>query len=146
MSTLFECARCDATDYADTSLPKDWETRESVSIGTYCVCPSCASKDAPERENRALMEQMRTGQAPADNDVITGAAQSRLRTIIERIERLEEDRAVIVNDIKEVYAEAKGEGFDTKILKRLVALRKKDKHVRDEEDALLDLYMSAIGM
>ena len=80
------------------------------------------------------------------NDVITGAAQTRLRTIIERIERLEEDKAVIANDIKEVYAEAKGEGFDVKILRKVVSIRKKDKVKRDEEDALLDLYMSAIGM
>lgn len=80
------------------------------------------------------------------NDVITGAAQTRLRTIIERIERLEEDKAVIANDIKEVYAEAKGEGFDTKILSKVVAIRKKDKVKREEEEAILDLYMSAIGM
>lgn len=80
------------------------------------------------------------------DDVITGAAQTRLRTIIERIERLEEDKAVIANDIKEVYAEAKGEGFDVKILRKVVSIRKKDKVKRDEEEALLDLYMSAIGM
>ena len=82
----------------------------------------------------------------SSTDVITGAAQTRLRTIIERIERLEEDKAVIANDIKEVYAEAKGEGFDVKILRKVVSIRKKDKVKRDEEDALLDLYMSAIGM
>ncbi|EGF90261.1 hypothetical protein ABI_32770 [Asticcacaulis biprosthecium C19] len=80
------------------------------------------------------------------NDVISGAAQTRLRTIIERIERLEEDKAVIANDIKEVYAEAKGEGFDVKILRKVVSIRKKDKAKRDEEEAILDLYMSAIGM
>jgi uncharacterized protein (UPF0335 family) len=80
------------------------------------------------------------------NDVITGAAQTRLRTIIERIERLEEDKAVIANDIKEVYAEAKGEGFDVKILRKVVSIRKKDKVKREEEEAILDLYMSAIGM
>ncbi len=80
------------------------------------------------------------------DDVITGAAQTRLRTIIERIERLEEDKAVIANDIKEVYAEAKGEGFDVKILRKVVSIRKKDKVKRDEEEALLDLYLSAIEM
>ena len=81
----------------------------------------------------------------SSNDVITGAAQGRLRTIIERIERLEEDKAVIANDLKEVYAEAKGEGFDVKILRKVVRLRKQDKVKRDEEEALLDLYLSAIG-
>lgn len=79
------------------------------------------------------------------NDVITGAAQTRLRTIIERIERLEEDKAAIAEDIKEVYAEAKGEGFDVKILRKVVSLRKKDKVKRQEEEAILELYLSAIG-
>ena len=79
------------------------------------------------------------------DDVIAGAAQGRLRTIIERIERLEEDKAVIANDLKEVYAEAKGEGFDTKILRKVVRLRKQDKVKRQEEEALIDLYLSALG-
>ncbi|WP_040309024.1 DUF2312 domain-containing protein [Asticcacaulis biprosthecium] len=89
---------------------------------------------------------MAAGETPPADDGITGAAQSRLRTIIERVERLEEDRAVISNDIKEVYSEAKGEGFDTKILKRVVTFRKMDKVKREEEDAVFDLYISAIGM
>ena len=80
----------------------------------------------------------------SSDDVITGAAQGRLRTIIERIERLEEDKAVVSNDLKEVYAEAKGEGFDVKILRKIVALRRIDKVKRQEIDALIDLYMSAV--
>jgi uncharacterized protein (UPF0335 family) len=79
------------------------------------------------------------------NDVITGAAQGRLRTIIERIERLEQDKAAIAEDLKEVYAEAKGEGFDVKILRKVVTLRKKDKVKLDEETALIELYLEAIG-
>ena len=78
-------------------------------------------------------------------DVITSAAQGRLRTIIERIERLEEDKAAISTDIKEVFAEAKGEGFDVKILRKVVRFRKQDKSKRMEEEAVLDLYLSAIG-
>lgn len=78
-------------------------------------------------------------------DVMTAAAQGRLRSIIERIERLEEDRAAILNDIKEVYAEAKGDGYDTKALRQVVRLRKKDRAKRQEEQAVLDLYLSAIG-
>ncbi|MFN3229227.1 MAG: DUF2312 domain-containing protein [Asticcacaulis sp.] len=80
-----------------------------------------------------------------DPDVLTSAAQGRLKTIIERIERLEEDKKAVSEDLKEVYAEAKGEGFDTKILRKVVALRKKDKVKRQEEEALIDLYLSAIG-
>jgi uncharacterized protein (UPF0335 family) len=78
-------------------------------------------------------------------DVMTAAAQGRLKTIIERIERLEEDKAAIATDIKEVFAEAKGEGFDVKILRKVIRLRKQDKAKRQEEEAILDLYLSAIG-
>ena len=81
----------------------------------------------------------------SSDDIISGAAQTRLRTIIERIERLEEDKAGISGDIKEVYDEAKGEGFEVKILRKVVSLRKKDKVKRDEEEAILDLYLTAIG-
>jgi uncharacterized protein (UPF0335 family) len=79
------------------------------------------------------------------DDVLNQAAQTRLRTIIERIERLEVDKATVMNDIKEVFAEAKGEGFDVKILRKVIRMRKMDKAKRDEEEALVDLYLSAIG-
>jgi uncharacterized protein (UPF0335 family) len=75
---------------------------------------------------------------------ITPQGQGRLRTMIERIERLESDKEIISNDLKEVYAEAKGEGFDVKILRKVVRLRKQDKVKRSEEEALVDMYMSAI--
>jgi uncharacterized protein (UPF0335 family) len=78
-------------------------------------------------------------------DVLNSAAQGRLKTLVERIERLEEDRAAVQGDLKEVYLEAKGEGFDAKILRKVVRLRKQDKAKRQEEEALVDLYMSAIG-
>lgn len=78
-------------------------------------------------------------------EILNSNAQTRLRSIIERIERLEEDKASIAGDIKEVMSEAKGEGFDTKILRKVVRLRKQDKAKRQEEEATLDLYLSAIG-
>jgi len=78
-------------------------------------------------------------------DVLNSAAQGRLKTLVERIERLEEDRAAVSGDLKEVYLEAKGDGFDAKILRKVVRLRKQDKAKRQEEEALVDLYMSAIG-
>lgn len=81
----------------------------------------------------------------ASIDVLNSTAQTQLKSIIERIERLEEDKAAVQNDLKEVYAEAKGNGFDTKVLRKVVRLRKQDKAKRQEEDALLDLYLSAIG-
>ncbi|WP_438852467.1 DUF2312 domain-containing protein [Brevundimonas nasdae] len=78
-------------------------------------------------------------------DVLNATAQGRLRTIIERLERLEEDKQVVLTDMKEVFAEAKGEGYDVKILRKVIRLRKQDKAKRQEEDAILDLYMSALG-
>jgi uncharacterized protein (UPF0335 family) len=78
-------------------------------------------------------------------DVLTATAQGRLKSFIERIERLEEDKAAISADMKEVYAEAKGEGFDVKIIRKVIRLRKQDKVKREEEEALIDLYLSAIG-
>jgi uncharacterized protein (UPF0335 family) len=83
--------------------------------------------------------------AAVTDDVLSGQAQSQLRSIIERIERLEEDKAAVQNDLKEVYAEAKGNGFDTKTLRKVVRLRKQDKAKRQEEEAILDLYLTALG-
>ena len=83
--------------------------------------------------------------ADANPDILTSTSAGRLRTIIERIERLEEDKAAIVADAKEVFAEAKGEGYDVKILRKVIRLRKLDKAKRQEEDSILDLYLSALG-
>lgn len=81
----------------------------------------------------------------ASMDVLNSTAQAQLRSTIERIERLEEDKAAVGQDLKEVYAEAKGSGFDTKILRKVIRLRKMDKAKLAEEEALVDLYVSAIG-
>jgi len=73
-------------------------------------------------------------------------AAGQLRAFIERIERLEEEKKTIADDIKEVYAEMKGNGFDTKAVRTIVRLRKKDQAERQEEEAILDLYKAALGM
>jgi uncharacterized protein (UPF0335 family) len=73
-------------------------------------------------------------------------AAGQLRAIIERIERLEEEKRTIAEDIKEIYAEAKGTGFDTKAVRTIIRLRKKDQAERQEEEAILDLYKAALGM
>ena len=79
-------------------------------------------------------------------DTKTTFAQGQLKTIVDRIERLEEEKKTIAADIKEVYAEAKGNGFDTKILRKVISLRKKEATEREEEQSMLDLYMAALGM
>lgn len=75
-----------------------------------------------------------------------GIARDQLRAFIERIERLEEEKKAIADDIKEVYAEAKGSGFDTKVMRQIVRIRKQDHNERAEQEAILDLYMHALGM
>ncbi|MFN3250094.1 DUF2312 domain-containing protein [Roseibium album] len=75
-----------------------------------------------------------------------GVAADQLRAFIERIERFEEEKKVIADDIKDVYSEAKGNGYDVKILRKVVSLRKKQPHEREEEETVLDLYLHALGM
>ena len=81
-------------------------------------------------------------QIVAKNEVNAG----HLKSFIERIERLEEEKAALTTDIKDVYGEAKANGFDTKIIKKVVALRKLDRDERNEIETILDLYLSALGM
>lgn len=82
----------------------------------------------------------------ADDFSTAQIAADKLRTIIERIERLEEEKKDIAEQIKEVFSEAKGNGFDTMTLRKVIALRKKDPSERSEEEAILDLYLDALGM
>lgn len=81
----------------------------------------------------------------ASPDVLNQAAQGRLRTIVERIGRLEDDKQAVQSDIKEVYLEAKGDGYDVKMLRKVVRLIQQDKAKRQEEQAIIDLYLSALG-
>jgi uncharacterized protein (UPF0335 family) len=76
----------------------------------------------------------------------TRFAKDQLKAIIERIERLEEEKKAIADDVRDVYAEAKGNGFDTKALRAVVRLRKQDKQEREEQEAILDTYLQALGM
>ena len=75
-----------------------------------------------------------------------GVAAGQLRALIERIERLEEEKQTIAADIREVYGESKASGFDTKVMRQVVRLRKQDTAERQEHEAILDLYMHALGM
>ena len=78
-------------------------------------------------------------------DILNQAAQGQLKSIIERIERLEQEKSEIAEQIKEVFAEAKGNGFDVKVLRKVVRIRKQDRAKRLEEEAITDLYLSALG-
>ena len=89
-----------------------------------------------------------TAAAAANDEAgdVGGVSGKRLQAFFDRIERLEEEKAALAEDIKDVYAEAKAVGFDVKIMRRIMKLRKMDVEKRREEDELLDLYMAAIGM
>ena len=76
----------------------------------------------------------------------SGFAKEHLKSFIERVERLEEEKSALAADIREVYSEAKGQGFDTKIMRQVVRLRKMETADRQEQEAVLDLYLSALGM
>ena len=83
------------------------------------------------------------------NDPVPGTEEvnsGHLRAFIERIERLEEEKKALAEDIKDVYAEAKGNGFDVKIMRKIVSIRKQDRDKRREEEEILDLYMAALGI
>lgn len=75
-----------------------------------------------------------------------GIAADRLRSIVERVERLEEERKALAGDIKDIYAEAKSAGFDPKVIRRIVAIRKQEPADVEEHETLLDLYRRALGM
>jgi len=83
---------------------------------------------------------------PSNSDGNESVAQDQLRAFIERIERMNEEADAIKADVKEIYAEAAGNGFDKKVLRRIVNIRKQDPNERAEQEAILELYMSALGM
>ena len=79
-------------------------------------------------------------------DTKVSFAKGQLRSLVERIERLEDEKKSIAGDIKEVYAEAKANGFDVKVLRKVIGLRRRDRQELAEEEAMLDLYLGALGM
>jgi uncharacterized protein (UPF0335 family) len=101
---------------------------------------------APPPESKPKKKAKSRKQAEIASSGGDNLARGQLRALVERIERLEEEKATIGEDIKEVYAEAKGAGFDTKVLRRVVKIRKQDQNERMEEEAVLDLYLHALGM
>jgi uncharacterized protein (UPF0335 family) len=84
--------------------------------------------------------------AAVQDSPATRFSKDQLKSIIERIERLEEEKTSISDDIKDVYAEAKGNGYDVKALRTIVRMRKQDAHEREEAEAVLDTYLHALGM
>jgi uncharacterized protein (UPF0335 family) len=98
------------------------------------------------RADSGLVTGLGKTASPEGKMAKSGFAAGQLKSLIERIERLEEEKAALAADIREVYAEAKGHGFDTKIMRQVVRMRRVDKADRQEQEAVLDLYLSALGM
>ena len=89
---------------------------------------------------------MATAAAAKDEQTAHRFAKDQLKAFVERVERLEEEKKALADDIREVYSEAKGTGFDTKIMRQVIRLRKMESADRQEQEAMLDLYLSALGM
>lgn len=109
------------------------------------------TENAAEQTNEANENTANTPNAQGGGNVTVATdhgpvAGERLKSFIDRVERLEEEKKVLMEDIKEVYAEAKAVGFDVKIMRKVISVRKMEDHKRREEEELLDLYLDAIGM
>lgn len=107
--------------------------------------PVHTTTEAMERATRNL-KRGRKPAAAVQDEPATKFAKDQLKAIIERIERLEEEKKVIADDIRDVYAEAKGNGFDVKALRTIVRMRKQDPNERAEEETILETYLQALGM
>lgn len=121
------------------------DVKTSIRVGAGPEVPIDLGLDINDPANDQAREQMGAfvGKVLESRPNITG---DRLRLFIERIERLEEEKKGLGQDITEVLGEAKAQGFDTKTMKRIIKLRKMSTHERQEAEAMLDTYMSAIGM
>jgi uncharacterized protein (UPF0335 family) len=115
--------------------------KEAVRAAAGKVSREDAGSAKPASDDPAMFSSKETGE-----DRVRGISRDRLRSIVERIERLEEEKKAAADDIKDVYAEAKANGFDTKALRRIVAIRKQDQNERLEQEAIVDTYMAALGM
>ncbi len=117
--------------------------RGAVAAAAKAVTAEAAGRATNPKDSR---QAEAFSDAETGRETVHGIARDQLRSFVERVERLEEEKKTIADDIKDVYGEAKAMGFDTKILKKVVALRKKDDQERLEEDLILDTYLAALGM
>jgi uncharacterized protein (UPF0335 family) len=101
---------------------------------------------AGEKPVQTTLEDIQRAADAVSGNVHTRFAKDQLKAFVERIERLEEEKKATADDIRDVYAEAKGNGYDVKALRKVIALRRQDANERQEEQAVLETYMHALGM
>lgn len=126
------CAKCDAPDLmVSGTLPEGWERHTSgMTKAAILVCGGCV--------------QGSRGKTIRSGD--TSATDDQLLLFIERIERMEEEKKGVSDDIRDTYTEAKSQGYDTKIMREVIRLRRMNPHDRAERDAILETYRAAIGL
>ena len=125
------------------------EADTAVTIEIPGHPPIHTSTDGMRRATEKLEREIRAralSEPAAKDEPATRFAKDHLKSIVERIERLEEEKAVIASDIRDVYAESKGNGFDVKALRAVIRLRKQDVNERQEQETILETYMQALGM
>ena len=127
-----------------------WETGQLHAIASRVREPPCEGLDTSRgsASNQLAVNEM-NDMGHNSGDVVPGSEEvnaKHLRAFIERVERLQEEKKALADDIKDVYAEAKGIGFDVKIMRKIVSIRKQDHDKRIEEETILDTYMNALGM
>ena len=108
--------------------------------------PAALARPTEGERDGADSDRAKTDATKPDEMKTGGIAVDRLRSLIERIERLEEERKALASDIKDIYAEAKSAGFDVKVLRQLIRIRKQEPAEVEEQETLLDLYRRALGM
>lgn len=141
-------------EFTPTHTPREQRSRrrltesvqDSAELADEMSAAGLISEESADEQHRlasAISQKHGTGEAMRPS---TNFAKDQLKAIIERIERLEEEKKTISDDIRDVYAEAKGNGFDTKALRTIVRMRKQDANERAEQETILETYMQALGM
>jgi uncharacterized protein (UPF0335 family) len=129
--------------------PKRRRYGESRILGIKAAAALTRSRSCRKPRGKQPVNRRAVAPAQISQDSImdtNGVDGGHLRAFIERIEKLEEEKKAIADDIKDVYAEAKGTGFDAKVIRKVVSLRRQDKQKRQEEEEILGLYLAALGM
>ena len=146
---MIECSRCDNVDRTPASsisnLPEGWAAFQSERLGVRALCPDCMSQEEDTRPSLRAKLVMVADDGRVQPQSLENSSKEKLKLYVSKIEALEEEKSEINEQLKEVYADAKALGFDTKALKFVIRRRKKDPQSLQEEEMMQDLYLHALG-